>query len=90
MRFGEKNVLCPIDIDMYEFRGVPGGDEQIPAYIFSLLFTKTEKVQEHDLIFKSNSTSFWFNKKFHGVIIKNLGKGDPSPISLRSEYSSSN
>ena len=46
--FGENNVLCPKYIDIYEFRG--GGREvHGPPYIFSLLFKKTKKVQEHDL-----------------------------------------
>ena len=55
MRFGENNVLCPKYIDIYEFRGLQGDIHGSP-YIFSLLFKKTEKVQEHDL--QSNSTSF--------------------------------
>ena len=49
MRFGQNNILCPKYIDIYEFEGYGGGGIHIPLYIFSLLFKKTEKVQEHDL-----------------------------------------
>ena len=75
MRFGENNVLCPIYINIYKFQGVQGGGKQIPAYIFSLLLKKTEKLQEHDLYLNQILHHFDLTKKFVGWIIKILGKG---------------
>ena len=54
-------------------------------YIFCLLFKKMEKVQEHDLYLNQIRNHFDFF-----LTIKFLRKGGPTPISLRSEYSSSN
>ena len=47
MRFGENNVLCPKYIDRYEFRRV----RTYSTVHFLFIIQKTEKVQEHDLIF---------------------------------------
>ena len=50
LRFGENNVVGPKYINIYEFWGGFEGDVHISPYIFCLLFKKTEKVQEHDLL----------------------------------------
>ena len=48
MEFGEKNVLWPKYIDIYNFRG--GGVHVLDTfYIFCLLFN--EKVQDYDLLY---------------------------------------
>ena len=80
MKFGENNVLCLKYINIYEFLGV-GGDVHIPPYIFSLLFKKTEKVQDYDL---------YLNQILHHFDKQKGGPRGTTPISLRSEYSSSN
>ena len=74
------------------FRWVWGGLHG-PPNIFCLLFKKTEKIQEHDLYLNQILHHFYLIIFFLGCIIKNLQKGGPLfsiPISLRSEYTSSN
>ena len=48
MRFGENNVLCSKDIDIYEFWGVCGGRTYSTVH-FLFIIKKKEKVQNHDL-----------------------------------------
>ena len=47
MRFGE-NVLGPKYIDIYQFRGL-AGERYMVHQNFLFLFTKTGKIQEHDI-----------------------------------------
>ena len=42
MRFGENNVLCPKDIDIYKFWGGQG-DVHGPPYIFLFITLKNGK-----------------------------------------------
>ena len=65
------------------------------TFIFCLLLIKTEKIQEHDLYSNQILHHFDLQTFFLGWIIKILRNGVPRgpapiPISLRSEYSSSN
>ena len=81
----------PKYINIYEFGGY--GGMYIFHSTFFVYYSKKHKKYRAWPILQSNSTSFWFNKNFVGWIIKILGKGGPrgpSPISLRSEYSSYN
>ena len=55
--FGENNVSYPKYIYVMNFGG-DGDGIHGPPDIFCLLLNKTEKVQEHALHKKSNSTSF--------------------------------
>ena len=72
MRFGENNVLCPKYIDIYEFGGV-WGDVHITPYIFCLLFTNMEKVEEHDL-YLNQIIHYFYLKKNRMMNNKNLTK----------------
>ena len=79
-----KCFISKIYWHIWIFWGVRGGDVHIPPYIFCLLFKKIDKVQQHDL---------YLNKILHYIIIlikKNNENNGPTPISLGSEYSSSN
>ena len=92
MRFGKNNVLCPKYIDIYEFRGVPGGHRWSTIH-FMFIIENNGKSTRAWSILKSISHHFDLIFFFPGWIIKNLQKGAPgvpSPISLQSEYSSSN
>ena len=51
-----------IYIYIFEFLGGTGRTNKFHCTFF-LLFKKMEKVQEHDLYLKSNSTSFLLKKK---------------------------
>ena len=75
MRFGENNVLCPKYIDIYEFWGVQGGGGA-NKFHRTFLFVIKKNIQSIRAwpIFKSNSTSFWFNKKFCRMNNKNFRK----------------
>ena len=89
MRFGENNVICPKYIDIYAFREErrrTEGDGGDPPFIFCLLFKKTEKVQINSTLFSFRTIFPRMNNK---KIMKRGPKG-PTPISLRSEYGSSN
>ena len=69
------------------------GDVHGPLYNFCLLFIKTKKVEEQDLYLNQILHNFDSNNFFLGWTIKILSKGGPggpTPISLLSEYSSSN
>ena len=65
MRFGENNVLCPIYIDIYEFRGVWGGQTNSSIHFFFII-EKTEKVQEHGLYLNQILDHFDLTKNFVG------------------------
>ena len=68
------------------------GDVHGPQFILCLLFIKTEKVQEHVLYL--NQILHHFDLIFFPVMNNNnftkRGPQGPTPISLRSEYSSYN
>ena len=83
MRFGV-NVLCSKYIDIYEFLRV-----RSTVHFLFIIKKKMEKVQEHDL-YLNQILHFELNFFFPGWIEFFLWKGGPAPISLRSEYSSSN
>ena len=70
-----------------------GGDVHIPPYIFLFIIRKNGKCTRASPILKSISTSFTFKNSFPRKNNKNFtkrGPSGPSPISLRSEYSSFN
>ena len=91
MRFSENNVLCSKYIDIYEFRRVRGWCTYSTVHFLFIIQKKAEKVQEHDLYLNQILHHFYFKICFLGWIIKILRKGGHkgAPISLRSEYSSS-
>ena len=73
---------------IYEFREVWGHTCSIIH--FFLLFKKIEKVQEHDPYLNQILHHLDLKSFFLRWITKIFGKGGPTPISLRSEFSSSN
>ena len=88
IRFLENNVLCPKYIDIYEFGGYGG------MYIFHrtyfVYYSKKRKKYKNMTYIKMK---FYMKQFFLGWIIKiyeREAQGGPSPISLQSEYSSSN
>ena len=83
--FYVQNILIYVNFGGYVLQG----DVHGPKYIFCLL-KKNRKSTRSWPILKSNSTSFWFKKEILGWVIKILQKGAPAPISLGSEYGSSN
>ena len=89
MRICENIVLGPKYINIYEFRGDTRGMYMVYRTFFCLLFKEIEKVQEHDLYLNQIQHHFDL-KHFFLEWNKKLRKGGPTPISLRSEYSSSN
>ena len=84
----QQHSLCPKYTDIYELRW----GRTWSAVHFLFIAQKNLKVQEHDL-YLNQILHFYLNSFFLGLIIKILRKGGPegpAPISLRSEYSSSN
>ena len=85
----ENSVLEPKCIDIHFFGGYRG--DNIAHLTFVVYYSqKTEKVQP---ILKFKILHHFESKKLFGWIIKILrtgAPGSPAPISLRSEYSSSN
>ena len=65
-----------------------GGTED-PPFTFCLLFKKTKKIQEHDLILKSNSTLFLFRTNFPRMNNKNFTKRGPKGAPLPFLYAAS-
>ena len=98
MRFGENNVYVQNRLIYMNFGGM-GRHRWSTVLIYSVctyygmyLFIpkKMEKVHEHDLYLNEILHHFAVNFFSLGWIIKILWKGGLAPISLRSEYSSSN
>ena len=91
MRFG-KNVLCPKYINIYEFQGGIWGMCMVHRTLFVYSSKKMEKVQEHDLYLNLIQHHFdlIFFSRMNNKILQKGPPGSPSPISLQSEYSSSN
>ena len=78
MKFGENYVLCPKYINIYEFWRVQRGRTYSTVH-FLFIIKKTEKVQEHGPILKSNST-FWLIFFFRNMNNKKFMKGATGPL----------